>query len=252
MSENCLLIFPGLATMSKSTPIYFQVGIDDRWNLWCFPDTFVALTDFQLYWARKANPFVSVVKIPNGIDPAVFNSQVTPLKINISRPIILIVAAFTPAKRLDLAIRAVAKLKRGSLLLVGDGDQKDYLIQLGNQLLGRRFAALKLPYSQVPQIYPAADLFTFPTVPYESFGIVLLEAMASGLPVVATADPIRAEIVGDSGLFVDPTDTETYAATLKHALNTSWGKKPLIQAQKFTWGKIASDYDRLFRKLCSQ
>ena len=104
----------------------------------------------------------------------------------------------------------------------------------------------------MPAVYAAADLFTFPTVPYESFGIALVEAMASGLPVVATDDPIRREIVGVAGLFVDPADTGAYAAALQKALKINWSKKPRIRAQQYSWSKIASDYDRLFRKLCSQ
>ena len=60
----------------------------------------------------------------------------------------------------------------------------------------------------------------------------MVEAMASGLPVVATDDPIRREIVGDAGLFVDPTDTNKFANTIEKALNTNWGEKPRKQAEK--------------------
>ncbi len=98
-------------------------------------------------------------------------------------------------------------------------------------------------------MYRSADLFTFSTVPWESFGIVLVEAMASGLPVVATDDPIRREIVGDAGLFVDPIDTDAYAAAIQKALDTDWGNKPRLQAEKFSWDKIAKQYETLFNSL---
>jgi len=243
----CLFYHAKLIIPGQSGP-----GIDDRWNLWCFPDTFVALTDFQLYWARKANPFVPIVKIPNGVDLSKFSPLIKPVRINIPRPIILCIAALTPAKRLDLAIKAVSRLKTGSLVLIGEGDQKDQLSDLCQQLLPGRFTITSFPHQHMPAVYAAADLFTFPTVPYESFGIALVEAMASGLPVVATDDPIRREIVGVAGLFVDPADTGAYAAALQKALKINWSKKPRIRAQQYSWSKIASDYDRLFRKLCSQ
>ena len=101
----------------------------------------------------------------------------------------------------------------------------------------------------MPEIYSRANVFTLASKTYESFGIVLVEAMASGLPVVATDDPIRREIVGDAGLFVDPTDTDAYAAAIEKALNTDWGNKPRKQAEKFDWDVIAKQYEDLFNTL---
>jgi glycosyltransferase involved in cell wall biosynthesis len=101
----------------------------------------------------------------------------------------------------------------------------------------------------MPRVYGAADIFTYPTVPWESFGIVLVEAMASGLPVVATDDPIRREIVGDAGLFDDPLNTKVYAKALRKALAKDWGDKPRKQAEKFSWDKIADQYHKLFDEL---
>ena len=76
--------------------------------------------------------------------------------------------------------------------------------------------------------------------------------MASGLAVVATDDPIRREIVGDAGLFVDPTDTKEYLKVLEKALKIKWGSKPRLQAEKFDWDKIAKDYEKLFLELCQK
>jgi len=70
--------------------------------------------------------------------------------------------------------------------------------------------------------------------------------MACGLPVVATDDPIRREIVEEAGLFVDPDDTEKYAQTLQQALAIKWGNKPLQQASKFAWSNIAAAYEKIF------
>ena len=203
------------------------LGWDDKLNLWLFPDIFVGLTQYQYAWAKRINPFVTTVCIPNGVDLAKFNPQVKPRDLAIKKPIVLFVGANTTAKRADLLLLASQKINC-SMLRVGSGGD------------------LQIPHTDLPEIYTACDLFSFPTNPAESFGIVLLEAMACGLPVVCTDDPIRREIVGAAGLFVDPTNTQAYAQALDQALHTDWGDKPRRQAEKFSWESIAFKYDQLF------
>lgn len=226
-------------------------GRDDRFNLWMFPNAFVGLSHYQTLWAKKANPFVKTATIPNGVDLKKFSLKISPEKFNLPRPIILCVSALITSKRLDLVIRATAKLNRGSLLLVGSGDEQNRLQKLGDKLLPDRFKIISVTHEEMPSIYKSADLFTFATVPWESFGIVLVEAMATGLPVVCSNDPIRREIVGEAGLLVDPENTQEYAAALQKALDTNWGDLPRKQAEKFSWDKIAKQYDQIFRNITS-
>lgn len=225
------------------------IGADDKLNLLSFPDRFVVFTDFYKKWAHGFNFLVKIAKIPNGVDIKKFRSNQKAVKVDLPHPIILSVGALIKQKRLDLLVKAVGKLKNVSLLIVGSGDAEKELFQEGTKLLGKRFKIMSLPFDQISNIYPAADLFTYPTVPFESFGIVLVEAMASGLPVVATDDPIRREIVGNAGYFVDPTDTLKYAETLELALKTKWDSKPRQQAEKFNWDEVAIKYKNLFEEL---
>lgn len=224
-------------------------GLDDRINLFTFPNIFLGLTSPQVNWAKKTNPLVKVLKIPNGVDTKKFSKEAEAIKINLPRPIILSVAAFDDWKRLDLAIKAVSKLEKGSLLLVGKGKDEKKLKAMGEKLLPGRFKMMSFPHKDMPRVYAAADLFTYPTVPWESFGIVLVEAMASGIPIVATDDPIRREIVGDAGLFVDPTETVKYKESLEKVLNNKWGEKPGKQAKKYDWDKISKKYEDFFKDL---
>jgi len=223
-------------------------GADDKWNLLFMPDVFIALTSFQKKWAKKFNPLVKVVTIPNGVDLNKFESSNKALKIDLPHPIILSVGALVAGKRLDLIIKATAATK-ASLLLVGGGELQGELQKLGEELLKNRFKIISLPFNDMPKIYPTCDLFTYPTLPWESFGIVLLEAMASGLAVVATDDPIRREIVGDAGYFIDPTDIDKYSEALEKALKTKWGGRPRHQAEKFSWDEISKRYKELFESL---
>lgn len=224
-------------------------GFDDRLNLWFFPDRFVALTQHQAHWAKLVNPFVRTEVIPNGVDISRFKKGVPGLKIDLPKPIILNVGAFDLWKRQYLAIKAVSKLDKGSLLLVGKGKSEQYYQELGEKYLSGRFKIMSFSHDKMPLVYSSCDIFTYPTVPWESFGIAMVEAMASGLPVVVNDDPIRCEIVGNAGLFVDPTDTNAYADALSQALKTNWGDKPRKQAEKFSWDAIAKEYDKLFKSL---
>ena len=224
-------------------------GLDDKINLYTLPSVFIALTEDQKKWAEKALPFMKVKKIPNGADVKRFSKRKDAIEVGLPRPIILSVSAFVEWKRLDLVIKAVAGLKKGSLLLVGSGEKEEELRNMGEKLLPGRFKIMSFPHKEMPQVYAAADIFTFSTVPWESFGIVLVEAMASGLPVVASNDPKRKEIVGNAGIFVDPTNKSEYTRALKETLDKKWGDKPRKQAEKYEWEEIAKEYEKLFKDL---
>jgi glycosyltransferase involved in cell wall biosynthesis len=222
------------------------IGWDDRVNLYSFPDVFVALSSKALNWAKKINPLVKSVYIPNGVDLEKFTFKGSPFKVSLKKPIVLVVGAFTEQKRMDLTIKAVAKINGASLLMIGGGGElQEELNEEGKRLLGEKFELKSVPFEKMPEIYRCADVFTLPSAPSESFGNVLVEAMASGLPVVATDDPIRREIVGNAGIFVDPTNINEYAKALETALKTNWGDKPRRQTEKFSWDEIAKKYNNL-------
>jgi len=227
------------------------IGWDDKVNLLSFPDAFVALTSKGKDWAKKFNPLVRVTQIPNGVDLSKFTFKGETFKVELKKPIILAVGAFTEQKRLNLTIKAVAKLKNASLLIVGGGgDLKEKITDLGIKTLGKdKFFVLTVLFDQMPEVYRSADVFTLPSASSEAFGNVLVEAMATNLPVVATNDPIRHEIVGEAGILIDPENTEEYAAALQKALEINWGEKSRKQAEKFSWDKIALKYEELFLSL---
>lgn len=222
------------------------IGWDDRVNLWSFPNVFVAISEKAEKWAMKANPFLRVVYIPHGIDMNVFNPVGSKLKTGLKEPIILCVGALEKNKRIDLVIKAVAKVEGASLLVVGDGELRTKLAKLGKNLMGDRFRLTKASFDEMSKIYRTADLFTLVSMPQYSFEMVLLEAMATNLPVVATNDPIRKEIVGNAGILVEPTEIEKYTRAIKEALDKDWRNKPRKQAEKYDWDKIVKKYEGLF------
>lgn len=225
------------------------LGIDDRINLYTFPNRFIALTKFQSDWARRVNPLVKTEIIPNGVDLSKFNSKQNKFTSNKTNKRILSVGALVTSKRHDLTIKAVSKLSNVTLTIVGDGDEEGYLRDLGKSLLSDRFEIVKSNHSEINKLYSNSDVFVFPTVKYESFGIVLLEALASNLPIVTNDDEIRKEIVGNAGLFVNPENTEEYANKIKEALNREWKDLPRNQSKKYSWDIIGEQYLNLLKKL---
>lgn len=239
-------IFVRLITWIKGQKLIIPgqsgLGFDDRLNLYCFPDVFVSLTNAQNNWAQKINPFVKKVVIPNGVDLDKFKPQKTKPK----TPTIGYVAAFYPEKRHELLIRAIAKIKAKLILVGSNGPDQQRITELCQKLLPNRFQILNVSYSQMPEIYQKFSLFVYITVPWESFGIAMLEAMATNIPVVATDDPIRREIVGNAGLFATP---ENLTEKINQALKKHWGDMPRRQAEKYSWNNIAKKYLNLINSL---
>lgn len=214
-------------------------------NLLAAPDIFVALTDHMAKWARGWAWKSKVVKIPNGVDLSKFTPNGDKLNLGLEKPIILCVGALIWYKHHERIIEAMRFLDKGSLLIAGKGEQKKYLEEKGKKILGDRFKIQGFDYADMPLVYRSCDLFTLPSWDREAFGIVYLEAMASGLGVVAPDDPSRREIVGEGGLLTDVSNSEKYAKAIRDALETDWSKKSRAMAEKFSWDKIAKDYEKI-------
>lgn len=226
------------------------IGRDDIWNiLIARPNVFVALTDYMAFWARRWGLGVKIVKINNGIDLKKFNPKGEKFGHGLKGKVVLSVGALVWYKFHDRAIEAVSLLDNVSLLVVGSGEEKEKLEKLGREKLGDRFKILKVDFEDMPKVYRGVDLFTLPSWDREAFGLVYLEAMASGLACVGPDDLSRKEIIGDGGVLVDVEDIEKYAKAIDEALNKNWGEKPRLQAEKFSWDKIAQNYQKCFQDL---
>ncbi|HIC88353.1 MAG TPA: glycosyltransferase family 1 protein [Anaerolineae bacterium] len=103
----------------------------------------------------------------------------------------------------------------------------------------------------LPAIYAGAQLFAFPSL-YEGFGLPVLEAMACGIPVVASDRSSIPEIGGTAALYVDPTDTDGLAAALRRVLRDvdlqdQMRRQGLQQAARFSWHRVAEQTSALYQ-----
>ena len=170
-----------------------------------------------------------LIEMPNGVDTEQFSpgADRTGFRDRLGIPGDAVVAAFVATldrahhfKRLDVAIEALARARSRNLhLLVAGGGEllegfRDDARQAG---VGERVHFLgRVPHAELPDVLRASDLFALTTEPPESFGIVLIEALACGLGAVATDYPgVRAVIDdGETGFLVPAGDSAAAARAL--------------------------------------
>lgn len=141
-----------------------------------------------------------------------------------ARPVVLFVGRLRAYKGLPFLLRAMTRLD-ARLVIVGDGPEEGRLRELA-RAEGVAHAVTfvgHLPDEDLPAAYQAADVFALPShLPSEAFGLVLVEAMASGLPVVCTdLGTGTTEVVrsGETGLVVPPADPAALAEALQTLLS---------------------------------
>ncbi len=174
-----------------------------------------------------------LIQMPNGVDTELFAPGPDELGLRASlgigegATVVGFAATLDRAhhfKRLDLALAAVAALEdEGAHLVVAGGGELegDFRAQATSAGIGERVHFLgRLPHAELPGVLRACDLFLLTTEPPESFGIVLIEAMACGLPTVATEYPgVRAVVDdGETGLLVEPGNPAAVANAIRHLI----------------------------------
>lgn len=226
-------------------------GRDEIWNIGVTaPDVYVALTDYELNFANKWAWKTKVIKIPNGVDLKRFKKEGKKINFGFKSKVILSIGAFEWYKFHERTIKAISKIEEVSLVLVGGGSQESELQELGYKLLGAdRFKIVKANFSEIDQYYRSVDLFVLPSWEREAFGIVYLEALASGLAVVAPNDLTRREIVGNGGILTNCADIDSYSKAILDALEKDWQDLPRKQVEKFSWEVVSGKYEKLFEEI---
>jgi glycosyltransferase involved in cell wall biosynthesis len=172
--------------------------------------------------------------MPNGVDTVRFAAgpDEAGLRASLGIPDDATVAAFVATldmahrfKRLDVALDAIARLDGAPVHLVvaGGGELLDrFRSQAEAAGIGDRVHFLgSVSHDELPSVMRAADLLLLTTEPPESFGIVLIEAMACGLPTIATEYPgVRAVVDdGETGLVVPPGDPDSVAGAVRRLVD---------------------------------
>ncbi len=197
--------------------------------------------------------------IPNGIDFNRFSGGVAPLpqyqdgKLNI-----LFVGRLEKRKGLRYLLEAYGKLKWDlpniRLIVVGPGnpDKESYRVISSHNLQDVDFVG-RVSYEDLPRYYASADIFCSPATGAESFGIVLLEAMSAGKPVVASdIEGFRGIITdGEQGLLVQKKDSDALANALgalarDPELRRRLGSQGSRSAEDYRWEVVAGRVENYY------
>ena len=185
--------------------------------------------------------------VPNGADVDVF-AHAAPAQLPPGRRL-LFVGRLEPRKGFPVAVRAFASLAERyadlQLVVVGDGDERTAVDQLAPAIRSRVHMMGRVSAEALPTFHKAADIFISPATGSESFGIVLVEAMAAGLPLVASDIAGYREVARDrrEGLLVQPSDHDALANGVERllqspALAAELGERGRLRARAFAWDTI--------------
>lgn len=205
--------------------------------------------DFLRHYFPQAQPRV----IPNGVDTDTFRPDHAPIR-HLRDDMVNVVFVGRLEKRkglrdLVLGFRELQRrVERARLIIVGDGPlRSDVERFVERHRVPNVVMAGYVPRSVLPRYYASADIACFPATGGESFGVVILEAMASGLPVVATEVPGYLSVVeaGRDSLTVRPRSPIELGAALTvlardPELRARLGRAGLEKAQRYAWREVAA------------
>lgn len=203
------------------------------------------------------NGDISVV--PTGVDLERFKTSLGAKKGGNAKTIVF-VGRLHPVKGVQYLIEAMAIVHREmsevELVIVGDGIERSRLEELADKLdlHGNIQFAGQVPQERVPSIMHRADAFVLPSLS-ESFGIVNLEAMAAGLPIIATKVGGIPEIVneGVNGYLVNAKRPDEIADRILMLLRNDEVREKISvnnreKAEMFTWGRVAEKVEEEHQK----
>lgn len=215
----------------------------------CDLTTQVSQAGLARYVAVKAVPAEKIRVMPNGIDTNLFCPRPeirTALRqeLGVDKHFVwLAVGRLEPQKDYPTLLQAFAHLREGNhvLLIAGEGRLRKELEDLAASLgIAERVRFLG-PRRDIPALMNAADAFVLSSR-WEGFGLVVAEAMACGLPVVATDSGGPREIVGCSGagLLVPPGDPLALARAMEHFMNLPEAERHRLG--QLGWKHVLNNY----------
>jgi glycosyltransferase involved in cell wall biosynthesis len=215
------------------------------------------MRDNVAFW-YKANRD-KIVVIPNGVNLKKFSGFEDKLTLE-GDPAILYLGRLSTIKGVDVLVKAIARLQSElpnmKLHLVGSGYMSAFQLLVKEKKI-EKFAVFhgKVAHSIIQQYYRSADICVCPSI-HEGFGLVTIEAMASGIPLIASNIRSFREIIsnGKNGMLFEPGNDEALAKIILALYKDSDLRKKISEAAlksaaKYDWENIAERYIALYKGL---
>lgn len=199
--------------------------------------------------------------IPNGVDLTRFSSEKKKIvRFNDGVKNILFVGRLEPRKGLTTLLQSIPLIKQYTseqirLIVVGNGILTQYYrSRVPAEVNDSIFFIGEVSCEDLPRYYKTADVFCSPATYGESFGIVLIEAMAAGLPIVAGDNEGYRRVIkdGQNGLLVDPTDPQQIARAIarilqSHKLAERISRQGATDVKKYSWSSVIDQIEDSYR-----
>ena len=193
------------------------------------------------------------VLTPNGIDASAF-AEAEPER-HADGPTVLFFSRLEKRKGLEMLIRAVAGLPAGparpTLVVAGAGPEERSVKSLARSLSVDAVWLGRVPDEKVASLYRGADVYCAPALGGESFGIVLVEAMAAGAPVVCSDLPGFRAVAGDAAFLVPPRAHRRLGAALRRVLEDPAKAETMRAAgrevaERFDWSRLVPQVEEVY------
>jgi len=231
-------------------------------------DLLIAVSHVAAEFIRHFTKSDKVVVVPNGVDINKFRIKDTSHNVHIEflrdqRPKILFVGRLVYRKGVHILVEAmqhvIKRIPDAHLLVVGEGYMEKFLrVMIKSLGLERNIKLLGyVPEDILPYLYSVSDVFVFPSLLCESFGITLLEAMASGTPIVASNVGGVPEIIEDevTGLLVKRGDDKELAEHIikllvdRRLANEIARNSLQVVKERYSWPVIVDRIEELYEKV---
>lgn len=225
-------------------------------------DYIITVSNSNLKFIQKLKVNNHVMVLPNGFKSDLFymqNSMDCRKKLNlpIDKKIILSIGNLAEVKGHKYLIEAMQEVaihrKDVLCIIVGMGPlEKNLKKQINAANLQNHFVlAGRKSHNEIPLWINACDVFVLPSV-RESFGVVQIEAMACGKPIVATRNGGSEEIIvsDDYGLLVEPRNAHDLAKNIELALNKNWDEEKIVNyVEQYRWEYITKQIQHIYCQL---
>lgn len=220
--------------------------------------------DVRIAVSQAAQRFVSryidgdYTIIPNGVDTTRFHPKVAPLEgLESDRPTILFVGRFYPRKGFHVLLNALSRIAPRvpdvRVLVVGDGPLGPWYRAQAKRAPCEVTFLGELSTREIPRAYRTADVFVAPSTGQESFGIIHLEAMASGCPIVASDIEGYREILdaGQEALLFPNGDADLLADAVVRVLTNARLAREMallgrIKSERYSWTGVVRELESVF------
>ena len=219
----------------------------------------IALTE-DMKRAMQAIYNRDITIVPNGIDLKEYISELPVQNVEGAEKRILFVGRLHPVKGVQYLLGAMSivhrELPEAKLILVGDGEEREHLETLTDNLGIRECVefAGRVPHERVKDYMNQAEVFVLSSLS-EGFPVTILEAMACGLPVVATRVGGVPDIIedGTNGYLVDAMNQEQIAEALLKLLQNDQLRKEISnnnrkEAERYRWNTVAATLEGIYQK----